>query len=472
MHNTQRGSRDRFDVAVIGSGVVGCAIARRLTLEGARVVILERADDILDGASKGNSAILHTGFDAPADSLELRCIRDGHAEYLDIHERLGLPLIRCGALVLAWNREEEARLDDLMEHARGNGIDNVEPLSRDSILRLEPHLSAQVRSGFRIPDESLMDPWTAPYAYVLQAIEMGAVLLRGCEVRSGEFDGDFWTLTTDNGPVVARFVVNAAGLFGDIVERRLTGTSEFVIRPRKGQFVIFDKSAASLATHILLPVPTEITKGVVVCRTAFGNLLVGPTAEEQDDRENAEVTGNALQALCKRGAEILPDLPSHGITTVYAGLRPASEIKAYRIKAHADRQYVTVGGIRSTGLSAALGIARHVHDLCMQMGLDTTPSSDIRWPRPRSICEPAPRDWQQSGHGGIVCHCEMVTRREIEDALSGPLAARSLAGLKRRTRVTMGRCQGFYCSAGLAALTRDRFARPIAVPIGAPEPPA
>ena len=462
---------ETLDVAVIGGGVIGCAIARRLTLEGWRVGLLEKAPDILDGASKGNSAILHTGFDAPPGSLEAQCIADGYAEFRAIHQRLGLPLIEAGALVLAWTEEEEARLGQLMDRARQNGVSDIAPLTAAQVLDLEPAVAPAVRAAFRVPGEHIVDPWSTPMAYLRQAVENGAVLLRDCAVTGGAFDGRQWHLETRRGKVRATVVINAAGLYGDSVDRLLTGQNDFTIKPRKGQFVVFDKPAARLAKHILLPVPTETTKGIVVCRTAFGNLLVGPTAEEQNDRQNAALDGPALERLRAAGEAILPALRDEDVTAVYAGLRPATEIKDYRIRSHKKINLVTVGGIRSTGLSSALGVAHHVHGLCKAMGVDAQPLVDPVWPVQRNISEFGPRDWQVPGNRGIVCHCELVTRREIDEALLGPLAAKSLAGLKRCTRVTMGRCQGFYCSAELAALTGDRFARPIAeMPKEVPEP--
>jgi glycerol-3-phosphate dehydrogenase len=314
-----------------------------------------------------------------------------------------------------------------------------------------------------VPGEHLIDPWSAAHGYLLQAIANGAVLKRQAEVLSGRRAGDRWHLATAAGDVTAGLVINAAGLWGDEVDRRVTGESWFTIKPRKGQFVVYDKTAAALAGHILLPVPTKITKGIVVCRTAFGNLLVGPTAEEQDDRDHATVDRATLQALMRRGCEILPALAGHEVTAVYAGLRPATEAKEYRIRTDLAPEYICVGGIRSTGLSAALGIAAHVVRLAAR---DHTPLADPVWPRLPNISVAGPRDWQCPGHGGVVCHCELVTRREIEAALTGPLAAGSLAGLKRRTRVTMGRCQGFYCSAELARLTEGRLAQPMLEPAG------
>lgn len=446
-----------FDRAIIGAGIVGAALARAFSIAGEKVLILEKAEEFLDGASKANSAILHTGFDAPVGSLEQSCIAAGYAEYLDIHARLNLPLIKSGALVVAWTPEEEALLPDLMAQAQANGVTDVEPLDRAALLALEPDLGAGARSAFRVPREYLVDPWQSAYAYLLQAIAHGAELRRGCAVTGGRFDGTTWTLDTPQGPVRARHIINAAGLYGDHVDEMLLGTRDFHITPRKGQFILYDKPAARLAGHILLPVPNKVTKGIVVCRTAFGNLLVGPTAEDQEDRAHAVLVEETLEALRQRGEEILPALKDHQITALYAGLRPASEYKDFQIKQHAGRNAITVGGIRSTGLSAALGIARHVLDLA---GL--TAREPEHWPQVPNISEYFPRDWQQAGHGGIVCHCEMVTRREIMAALDGPLPAKTLAGLKRRTRVTMGRCQGFFCSAELAEITKPHFTRPMA----------
>ncbi|MEH6773519.1 MAG: NAD(P)/FAD-dependent oxidoreductase [Cereibacter changlensis] len=449
-----------FDVVVIGTGVIGCAIARRFALEGARVAVIEKADDILDGASKANSAILHTGFDAPVGSLEQACVAAGYAEYEEIHAKLNLPLIRCGALVIAWTEAEAALLPELIAQAEANGVTDVEPLTEAETRKLEPGLGAGLQAAFRVPREYLVDPWSAPLAYLAQAIANGAELLRGAEVTGGQLDGD-WTLQTTRGPVTGRIVVNAAGLYGDVLDERLLGKKDFTIRPRKGQFIVYDKPAAALATHILLPVPNKVTKGIVVCRTAFGNLLVGPTAEEQDDRETAALVPETLEALRRRGEEILPGLKAEEVTALYAGLRPATVAKDYRITAHDAQRMITVGGIRSTGLSSALGTARHVFRLAEAMGHATQPPADPVWPEVPAISAFARRDWQQPGNGGIVCHCESVTRREILAALDGPLKAQTLAGLKRRTRVTMGRCQGFYCSAELARLTEGRLAQPM-----------
>jgi len=452
-----------FDVAIIGAGVVGCAMARRFVLDGARVVILEKAAEVLDGASKANSAILHTGFDAPTNSLEQKCIAAGYQEYLDIHKGLGLPILKSGAMVLAWNGDQLAKLDELIAKAHNNGVQDVVRLSQKEILEREPHLSPNVKGGFLVPGEFLIDPWSSAHAYILQAIANGAELLRDTEVLSGDFKSGVWRIETSRGVVNAKQVITCAGLYGDVVDQRLLGKKSFSIKPRKGQFVVFDKAAAALASSIILPVPTATTKGVVICRTIFGNLLVGPTAEEQDSRTDTSTEADTLTELRAKGIGMLPALENCEVTATYAGLRPATEYKDYQIENQATKNYVSVGGIRSTGLSAALGIARHVASMNTIVSFSNKPIKGPVFPNPGRLSNYHCRDWETPGHGGIICHCELVTKREIEEVLNGPMAPTTLSGLKRRTRVCMGRCQGFYCTGPLATLTEGYLDPPIGV---------
>ena len=456
-------SGDVYDVAVIGGGVVGCAMARRFTLQGARTVLLEKGSDILSGASKGNSAILHTGFDAPTDSLELQCVKDGHAEYCAIRTKLNLPLLETGALVVAWTKDQLASLSGIVEQAHQNGITDAALISAADVYSREPALGKGVQGAVWVPNEYVIDPWSAPYAYLLQAIHNGADVRFGVDVQNGTFDGQQWTLRDPHSDIRAKLVINCAGLYGDLLDRDVLGHTDFTIKPRKGQFVVYDKAAADLLSAIVLPVPSEHTKGIVITRTAFGNLLVGPTAEEQDDRGDASVDHATLKMLMDKAEELIPALRDMEVTATYAGIRPASERKEYRIETHADKNWITVGGIRSTGLTSALGIARHVYGLYEGMGHSNEALVDVQWPTVPNLSAHRPRDWEEPGYGDMVCHCELVTQREIEAALDGPLAARSPGALKRRTRATMGRCQGFNCTHRLAKLTRGRIAPELSV---------
>jgi len=461
MNDVNSKKDDAYDVVVVGGGVVGCAMVRRFTLEGARVLLLEKSPDILSGASKGNSAILHTGFDAPPGSVELECMQAGYREYLEIHQRLNLPLLKTGAMVVAWSDDDLAKLDGIVRQAHANGVADVQLIGRDNVLAREPYLASTVKGAVEVPGEYLIDPWSAPLGYLLQAMLSGAQVRFSAEVQAGRFDDGQWTLLTSAGTVRATTVINCAGLFGDRLEQDLLGEAAFSIHPRKGQFVVFDKAAAKLLGAIVLPVPNERTKGIVLTRTIFGNLLVGPTAEEQDDRVHADLESDTLAQLVDAAVERIPALAGMPVTATYAGLRPASDKKEYRIRTLAEKNWITVGGIRSTGLTAALGIAQHVFRLYAGAHA-ALPAASLKWPTMPNLAEHLPRDYQQPGYGEIVCHCEMVTKREIENALAGLLPPGDFGGLKRRTRACMGRCQGFYCGAHIAELSAGRLAVPLA----------
>ncbi len=445
-----------YDVAVIGAGVVGCAVFRAFVLAGARTVLIERDADILNGASKGNSAILHTAFDAVPGSLEAACMREGYRQYHALHARLNLPLVRTGAIVAAWTEQELAALPGIMERAHANGVTDVAQLDPAAVLAREPRLAPDVRGGVWVPGESIIDPWSAPLAYVQQGLANGGAVWRGAAVTGGALGHDGWTLHTAARPLRASVVVNCAGNYGDLVEA-IARPSPFAIRPRKGQFVVFDKSARSLARTIILPVPSERTKGVVVTPTVFGNLLVGPTAEDQEERSVATVEQATLETLMVTGQRLLPGLSAHPVTAVYAGLRPATQFKDYQIEALPDRRWITAAGIRSTGLTGALGIAGHLVRLHEATFGPLSAIADPVWTPVPNLAEDLPRPWSQPARSEIVCHCELVTRAEIEAALSGPLPAATLGGLKRRTRCMMGRCQGFYCTRRVMEIAAGRI---------------
>ena len=455
----------RWDVIVIGGGVVGCAVTRRFALAGAKTLLLERGRDILSGASKANSAILHTGFDAPPGSLEVACMQAGYQEYLDIHARLNLPILKTAALVVAWTEEQLAQLDGIVSKAHKNGVDDARQISRKDLLSRETGLSTTALGAVEVPREYVIDPWSAPLAYLKQAVRAGADYRFNTEVTSGTFDGEYWQLDSGQDRFSGRIVINCTGTNGDNIEQ-ICRKPGFEIRPRKGQFLVYDKSASALISSIILPVPTATTKGVVLTRTIFGNLLLGPTAEEQQDRNVATVEREMLDGLIATGTEMLPGLADHSVTATYAGLRPATQFKDYQISAEPGKNWIGVNGIRSTGLTAALGIAAHVERLCGETYSDLAnfgPAPAPEWPDMPVLAEHEKRAYQQGDGTEIVCHCERVTRGEIEAALDdGDVPARNLGGLRRRTRVMMGRCNGFYCSARVAELTQGKISPPLA----------
>ena len=448
------------DVAIVGAGVVGCAIARELSHFDLRVTLLEAGPDVGAGTSKANTALLHTGFDAKPGTLEARLVARGFRLLSDYADRVGIPVERTGALLVAWNDEQLAEFPGIVERAHANGHRQIPELGVDELYRREPQLGPGARGALEVPDEALVCPFTTPLAYATEALLGGCDLRRSSPVTGVERLGQGgFRLSTPGGALRTRYLVNAAGLRSDELDRML-GHERFTVTPRRGELIVFDKLARPLVEHIVLAVPTKITKGVLIAPTVFGNVMLGPTAEDVERKDDTESTAEGLAYLRAEGARIMPRLLEHEVTAVYAGLRAATEHVDYQLSVHAPEGYACVGGIRSTGLSASMAIAEHVREELGAAGLRLEPRAA---PPPEftmpNIGERSERPYQRGelidadrDYGRIVCFCERVTRGEIRDALDGPLPAVDLDGLRRRTRAHMGRCQGFFCGAELAEL--------------------
>jgi glycerol-3-phosphate dehydrogenase len=448
-------------VTVVGAGVVGCAIARELARRPSlRVAVVEAQDDVGQGTSKANTAILHTGFDAVPGSLEARLVREGARQLAAYAAESGIPVEPVGALLVAWDEEQLAALPHLAEKAVRNEYADSHLIEPPELYEREPHLGPGALGALHVPGESIICPWTTTLAYATQAVRQGVDLHLNSRVDKVCRQDGTHVLTTARGTLRTRYLVNAAGLHADTLDRHL-GHDDFTVTPRRGQLIVFDKLARDLLHHILLPVPTALGKGVLVAPTVYGNLLLGPTAEDLDDKLATGSTAEGLSLLREKGARILPALLDEEITAVYAGLRAATEQDDYRITAHPEQAYVTVGGIRSTGLTASLAIAAHVTALLADTGLDLGSAVDLEPVRMPNLGEARPRPYQQAEliaadpeYGTLVCHCERVSRGEIRDALASMVPPRNLDGLRRRTRARAGRCQGFYCGAAVRELLK------------------
>ncbi|MFJ9714473.1 FAD-dependent oxidoreductase [Streptomyces sp. NPDC101213] len=448
-----------YDVAIVGAGVVGCAIARELARRPRlKVALVEAQDDIGQGTSKANTAILHTGFDAVPGSLEARLVREGARLLTAYAAESGIPVDPVGALLVAWDDEQLAALPRLAEKAERNAYHDARLLGPDELRAREPHLGPGALGALHVPGESVVCPWTTPLAYATQAVRHGVDLHLNAPVTHVSRRDGVHALGTARGTLHARRLVNAAGLHADTLDRRL-GHDDFTVTPRRGQIVVFDTLARDLVRHILLPVPTALGKGVLVAPTVYGNVLLGPTAEDLDDKRATGSTAEGLAALRARGARILPALLDEEVTAVYAGLRAATGHEDYRITAHPDAGQVTVGGIRSTGLTASLAIAAHVTALLAEeTGLDLGPARPLE---PVAMRDPRPtadRVAADPAYGVLVCHCERVSRGDLRDALAGPIPPRTLEGLRRRTRARAGRCQGTHCGPEVRALLAETTA--------------
>ena len=449
--STTGGSPPLYDVVVVGGGVVGCAVARLLSHHDLDVAILEAGPDIGAGTSKANTAILHTGFDATPGSVEARLVARGYALLREYAPSVGIAIEEVGAVLVAWDDEQAASLPTLAAKAAANGYMHTEVIDRDAVYDREPHLGAGATGGMLVPDEHIIDPWSTPLAFAYEAITNGALVLVNHNVAACEVDDDVTTITTTRGQSIrTRYVVNAAGLRGDELHRSL-GLDGFTIRPRRGELIVFDKLSRPLVNATVLPVPTAHTKGVLVAPTVFGNVMLGPTADDVDDKSATGSTRAGIDSLLERGRRILPELIEEEVTSVYAGLRAATEHTDYQISHHPDLRYVCLGGIRSTGLTASMALAEEALARLLDCGLVASRKDTTNSIRMTPLGEAGERPYHLGGQ--IVCHCERVTVGEITAACVAAVPAVDFDGLRRRTRALAGRCQGFYCLAELCSLT-------------------
>ena len=447
-----------FDVAIVGAGVVGCATARELTRRGASCVLIDAARDVGTGTSKANTAIMHTGFDAKPGTIEARLVTRGYELLREYAAEAGIPTARIGALMVAWTPQQLDALAAIESTARQNGYGGSRRVDVDELYGREPALGPGAHGALEIPDEGILCPWTTTLALATEAIQGGCALALDAPVEAIK-RGDGFELGTPRGTIRSRYLVNAAGLHSDEIDALLGHGGEFTVRPRRGQLIIFDKLARSLVAHILLPVPTERTKGVLVSPTVYGNVLLGPTAEDLDDRDDRSTTAAGLESLLADGARIVPALAEHEVTATFAGLRAATEHRDYQLRVHEDERYACAGGIRSTGVSASMAIAERVREGLAAAGLELSAEATGAEARMPNIGEISPRPFERPeliaenpDFGRVVCFCERVTRGELEAAIGSAIAPVDIDGLRRRTRVLMGRCQGFFCEATVRAM--------------------
>lgn len=453
-----------YDVAIVGAGVVGCALAHALSRYQLRILLCDKNYDVGEGTSKGNSAIIHTGFDAPVGSLEADLVTRASRRWPELVEKLKIPFRQSGGLLLALDEEQAKELPKLRDKALANGVEDVELVSAQEVSRLEPNATPASFGGLLVPRESIVDPFTVSIAFAEVAVTNGVDALFGYDVAAvGDASRPVKTLVDRAGRRIrARVVINVAGLGS----RRLTetyGGRRYDINPRRGQFLVYDKNLGGLLQRILLPVPTATTKGKLVTPTIFGNLLAGPTAEDLplDQVDAGSTTIEELSGVRAVALRMCPPLDDHRPIASYAGLRCNCAQGSYMIEI-GDGWHpgiITVSGVRSTGLTAAPTLADHLVEQLRKtdwlalkpdpQAVDSRPPSC--WPGwwRRPFDDPA-RMAAEPNYGRMICFCENVSKQEILDALDSPLCPRTLDALKRRTRVLTGRCQGFNCRVAIA----------------------
>lgn len=443
----------KAEVVVIGAGAVGCAIARELSKYNLDVIVVDKNEDVGGDASKSNSAIIHTGYDATPGTLESELVVAANPMYNELARDLDIPFSRIGALLPAVNDEQFEQLGPIKEKAFKNRVYDVEYLTGEEMLALEPNLNPEVRGGLHIPRESIIDPFLLVVALAENAADNGVVFKLGAKVTGiATANGRVTRVETTAGDIETSFVVNAAALYCDEIAA-MVGKADYKVVPRRGQFFILDKNTSCKVERIILPIPTKVTKGKLMCPTIHGNMLVGPTAEDLGDKADRDVTAEGLESIAVDVRRLVPGVNLRDSITQYSGLRPNRNPEGLHVDAYDDLYgYINLSGVRSTGITLSVAMGKYAARLMFQRGLRADFKSDFKRTR-RGIARfhELPREQQDvlardnPAYGRVVCRCETVTEGEIVDAIHRSIPARSIDAVKRRLRAGMGRCQGGFC---------------------------
>lgn len=451
MSARQLGSAETYDVAVIGAGVCGANIARRLSAYELDVVLVEKEADVSFGVSKANSGIVHGGFHHPKKYLKTSLEIRGASMFDQLKAELGFPFERCGIVVVALHEDEMRVIEQLYLQGVENGAIGLEMCSRERMLELEPKLSPETLGGLYAPCGGIVEPYRFVFSLVESAQKNGVRLKTGWKVAAAERSGDCWRLVSAEGEVLsARFVVNCAGLYADEISR-IFGAEEFTVRGRKGEYYLLDRLAKSRPSRVVFPVPNELSKGMLVVPTVEGTVLIGPTATAIEDKEDDATTLPALEAILRTARSMIPSVSEADVITSFAGIRPTVGEDFYICVSARAPAFVQVAGIQSPGLTASPAIGEYVKDLLKKAGLRLVEKSD--WdpyiedtPRVRAL-DPFELDKVVTDNpraGEIVCRCECVSEAEIVAAIRR--GHTTLDGIKYFTRAQMGRCQGGFCT--------------------------
>lgn len=432
-----------FDVTVIGAGVVGGMIARELTKYDLKVCILEKENDVAMGASRANSGIVHAGFDAKEGSMKALMNVRGNEMMEDITKELGVKYKNNGSLVVGFNDEDMKAIGDLYERGNKNGVKRLEVVGKERLKELEPSISENAVGALWAPTGGIVCPYDLTIASVGNAMDNGAELKTSFEVKKIERKGDVYEISSDNETITSRYIVNSAGIFSDKVAE-LAGKKTFEVHPRKGEYMLLDKECGELVNHTIFKVPTKMGKGILVSQTVDGNLLLGPTSVDMEDKENTATTQEGIDAIIGGACECVSNIPLRNVITSFCGLRSVGNTGDFIIEDAGDN-FVNLGGIESPGLTSAPAIAVYVAELLGKMGLELKENKNFN-PQRNIFKAPATK------YHKIICRCETISEGEMMTAIHTNPGARDIDGIKRRTRGGMGRCQGGFCMPYVAEL--------------------
>ena len=440
-----------YNVAIIGAGVVGGMIARKLSEYNLKVCIIEKENDVALGATKANSAIVHAGFDAKEGSLKAKLNVKGSEMMENVAKELGVKYKRNGSLVIGFDDEDKKTIDELFVRGTKNGVKDLKVLDKDELKKIEPNISDNAICALYAPTGAIICPYELTIAAIGNAMDNGAELKLNFKVENIEKCDGYYKIKSQNEEVEAEYVVNAAGIYSDEIAK-LAGDDSIQVHPRRGEYILLDKECGNLVSHTIFRTPSKMGKGILISPTVDGNLLTGPTSVDMEDKENKATTPEGFSHIIKESFENVEGVPFNKTITSFCGLRAVGNSGDFIITSP-EKGFVNAAGIESPGLSASPAIAEYIADMLKNQGLVLEKKANFNpirkpahWFREASIEEKNEVIKKDKSYGRIVCRCETVTEGEILEAIRQNPKARDLDGVKRRTRAQMGRCQGGFCS--------------------------
>ena len=441
-----------YDVAIIGGGVIGSAIARELSKFTVNAVVIEREQDLCCGTSKANSAIIHGGYDAKPGSLKAKLNVEGNKMFDELSRDLDFPFKRNGSLVVRTKDQSKDDLQKLYDQGIANGVEGLKIVDRDELLKMEPNIADDVVDALYVPTGGIVCPFNFNYALAENAADNGVEFKLSTKVEKVAKSGDHYVISTNKGEIEAKTVVNAAGVYADEINN-MVSSKKLHITARRGQYELLDKSAGNHVSHTIFQLPSKMGKGVLVTPTVHGNLLVGPTAEDVENKEGVNTTAEGLGGLAATSALSVKNVPMRAVITSFAGLRAHEDAGDFVLGEAEDAEgFFNAAGIESPGLSSAPAIGVMIaKEVANKLSLSENTSFNGKR---KGILNPATLSMEERNelikknpaYGQIICRCESISKGEMLDAINRTLGARDLDGVKRRTRGGMGRCQGGFCS--------------------------
>ncbi len=440
-----------YDVAIIGAGVIGASVARELSRYDLNVVVIEKENDVANGTTKANSAIVHAGYDAHEGTLMAKYNVLGNAMFDEICEELSVPFKRCGSFVLAFSEDEREHLELLYKRGVINGIPQMELLEKDEIKKMEPNISDNVVAGLHAKTAGVVGPWELTIAMLENAAENGVNIELNQDVIDIEKIEKGYRVITQEKIFEAKAVVNASGVYADKIHNMISKES-FKIKPRRGQYFVMDKTQGEMVGKVIFQCPTEMGKGILVTPTVHGNLLLGPDAQDMDDRDDISTTAEQLEFVREHAVKSVPGIQFRESIRSFAGLRAEGDRGDFIIEeAEGAPLFFDVAGIKSPGLSAAPAIGVDVAKMAVEKlgGADKKENfnpkreqvnfMELSSEKKKALIK------ENSQYGRIICRCENITEGEIVQSIHRKVGARTVDGVKKRCRPGMGRCQGGFC---------------------------